>query len=240
MQRGWMLKSINSELYLKFNMEKPFEIYFSTKRIRDIHQKLNLNPHVELEQVHSNAILNVDNGVFPPKSKRGDGLITSRSNVFLVVRVADCYPLYIVDPIKLVCGVFHVGWRGLKEGIVEEAVKKFVNDYGSSQETLIAVFGPGISSEYYEVGEEFQSMFKLGLIRKEGKLFFDIFIVAKEKLRRMGVKEIYSPPYDTFSNSDLFYSKRRDRELIELNRAIIGIRKNNEPVTLQEETEYSL
>uniref|UniRef100_A0A7V3ZZU8 Purine nucleoside phosphorylase n=1 Tax=candidate division WOR-3 bacterium TaxID=2052148 RepID=A0A7V3ZZU8_UNCW3 len=239
MRRIWQLKSISRELYLQFLIEKPFVIYFSTKMIDDIHRSLNLSPYVELKQIHSKAIWKVDSPL-PPEELSGDGLMTSKPGLYLVVKVADCYPLFIVDPLNIACGVFHVGWRGLKEGIVEEAVLKFKEYFHSQPENLIAVFGPGIRAEYYEVGEEFRSYFPGNIIEKDSRFYLDIFQVAVSKLRRQGVKEIYGPPADTYSNPDLFHSKRRDVELKGLNRAIIGIEKDLSLETLIEDSPYNI
>ncbi|MEO0286672.1 MAG: polyphenol oxidase family protein [candidate division WOR-3 bacterium] len=239
MSKSWQLKSAGKELYLQFEAPPPFLVLFSTKKICDIHKKLNLEPYVELEQIHSSTIFRVDKPV-PPKSLSGDGLITSKSGIFLVVKVADCYPMYVIDPDALACGVFHVGWRGLKEGIVENAIQKFREYFGSIPENLLVIFGPGISAENYEVGEEFRSYFKTGFIERGGKLHFDIYQAALCKLRRYGITEVYGPPYDTYSNPEWFYSKRRDGILNGLNRAIIGFRKELSVHSLMEDSPYNI
>lgn len=239
MSKLWQLKSVGKELYLQFDAPPPFLVLFSTRKIEDIHKKLNLEPYVELEQVHSAQIVKIDKQV-PPKTLSADGLVTSKSGIFLVVKVADCYPMYIIDSDAMACGVFHVGWRGLKEGIVENAIQKFREYYGSIPKNLLVIFGPGISADNYEVGEEFRSYFKTGFIEKDGKLYFDIYQVALCKLKRCGVKEIYGPPYDTYSNSEWFYSKRREGVVSELNRAIIGFRKELSVHTLMEDSPYNL
>ncbi|MEO0265881.1 MAG: hypothetical protein ABIM43_04640, partial [candidate division WOR-3 bacterium] len=60
MSKSWQLKSAGKELYLQFEAPPPFLVLFSTKKIGDIHKKLNLEPYVELEQVHSSTIFRVD------------------------------------------------------------------------------------------------------------------------------------------------------------------------------------
>ncbi len=235
----WLLKNVGKELYLQFEAPPPFEVYFTTKKIKDIHKALSLEPYVELEQIHSKEIVKVESP-FPPRSISADGLITSKPGIFLVVRVADCYPMYVVDPEAMACGVFHVGWKGLKEGIVENAVDRFKMYFGSLPESLIVIFGPGISADHYEVGSEFKDYFKNGLFERDSKLYFDIFQAATLKLKKCGVREIYSPPYDTFSNPDWFHLKRRDKELKDLNRAIIGFRKELSVHTLMEDSLYNI
>jgi len=239
MNRMWVMKNTGKNIYLQFTIDPPFLIFFSTKLSENIHDILDLKPYVELDQIHSADIVKVDS-VFPPKSLKGDGLITTLPGVFLVIKVADCYPMYILDLDALACGVFHVGWRGLKAGIVENAVRKFKEYFGSDPENLVVVFGPGISAKHYEVGKEFKEFFKYGVKEVGSKLFFDIFEVAVHKLKREGVKEIYGPPYDTFSNAELFHSRRRDGEKFGLNRAIVGFKKELSIGTLVEESPYSI
>lgn len=239
MNRCWVLKSHGKELYLQFVMEKPFVLLFTTKRVEDIHKTLDLLPYAELEQVHSSKIWKIDEP-FPPKSLIGDGLLTSRPRLFLVVKVADCFPLYIVDPLNLAIGIFHVGWRGLRDGIIEAAVAAFREQFNSMPEKLIAVFGPGISPEYYEVGEEFKEYFHSGIIEKDSKYYLDIFGVAAGKLKKLGVNTIYPPPHDTYSNPEWFHSKRRDVELKGLNRAIIGIEKELSIHSLIQDSPYDI
>jgi len=237
--KRWVLKNCGKELFFQFVMEKPFQIYFSTKKMGNIHETLNLFPYVKLEQIHSNIVWKIDEAV-PPESLSGDGLITSKPRIYLVVKVADCYPLYIVDTLNLSCGLFHVGWRGLRNGIVESAIEKFKEYFNSVPEKLIAIFGPGISAEHYEVGAEFKDYFNFGLIERDSRYYFDIFSEASTRLRKLGVVEIHPPPYDTFSNPEWFHSKRRDGVLLDLNSAVIGIEKEPSVNCLIEDSEYNI
>ena len=118
-------------------------------------------PLVTLRQIHSDIIHFVDS---PPASQlAGDGLITSTPGLFLGIQAADCLPVILVDPKRRAVGVFHAGWRGTIQRIVEKGVGEMHRHFGSRPGDLNAAIGPGIHGCCYEVGaevrEKFQSQF---------------------------------------------------------------------------------
>ncbi|MCD6130981.1 MAG: peptidoglycan editing factor PgeF [Candidatus Hydrothermae bacterium] len=232
MGEGWVLKH-GKVPYLEYRNSGPFRIFFSTKYGLDFTRELGVNPIVHLNQVHSNRIIHVIHPDYV-EEKNGDGLVTSNTGFYLAVKVADCYPLIILDHDTPACGIFHVGWRGLKDGIVEKAVRYFEKHFYADPKRLKAIFGPGIKGEYYEVGEEFREYFTDSLIEKNGKLYLDIYGKAKTILLQKGITNITEPPYDTYSNEDLFFSKRRDGEVKGLMWAIVGIKKNAKTLSMLE------
>jgi YfiH family protein len=82
-----------------------------------------------------------------------DALVTSRSGVLLVVTVADCVPVYLLDPEGLRLGLAHAGWRGTAAGVVE-ATLEAMQDHGADLDSLYVHLGPAICGECYEVGPE--------------------------------------------------------------------------------------
>jgi len=120
-----------------------------------------LRPLITLRQIHSDIIHFVDS---PPASQlAGDGLITSTPGLFLGIQTADCLPVILVDPKRRAVGVFHAGWRGTIQRIVEKGVGEMHRHFGSRPGDLKAAIGPGIHGCCYEVGaevrEKFQSQF---------------------------------------------------------------------------------
>ncbi len=117
-------------------------------------------------QVHKTNILAVDEkdcgkGLFVPRDfDEIDGLITNRPNVTLVTKYADCVPLYFVDPIKKAIGLSHAGWRGTVGKIGAVTVDEMKKHYGCKPSDLVAVVGPSIGKECYEIGEETANEFK--------------------------------------------------------------------------------
>lgn len=98
-----------------------------------------------LIQVHGIAVL--DDAGFPAVGEvEGDGLVTSRDGVVLVIRTADCIPLFLMDVHRV--GLVHAGWRGVAGGICRKALSHF------ERESVRVILGPGICQRHYEVGSE--------------------------------------------------------------------------------------
>jgi hypothetical protein len=140
-------------------------------------------PLVVLKQVHSAAIHRVYGARGPewaPLRKNkiaeiaGDGLITNTAGVLLGVKVADCLPVIVADRRRKAVGVFHAGWRGTVQRIVEKGVGEMRRQLGSDPEDLLAVLGPGIGACCYEIGEEVENEFDSQFAYSK-ELFEDVF-----------------------------------------------------------------
>ncbi|HWR36171.1 MAG TPA: peptidoglycan editing factor PgeF [Clostridia bacterium] len=115
-------------------------------------------PLVNMKQVHSAIIHRVTGREM--HSVTGDGLITDIPGILLSVKTADCLPIVIVDPVRRAIGVFHAGWRGTVQRIVEKGVGEMRKHFGSDPADMLAAIGPGIGSCCYEVGDEVQTEFE--------------------------------------------------------------------------------
>ena len=51
----------------------------------------------------------------PPEKEliEADGLITGEIGLFLTATAADCFLLYLQDPLREAVGIVHAGWRGI-------------------------------------------------------------------------------------------------------------------------------
>ena len=121
-------------------------------------------PLITLTQVHSDIIHRIDS--IPDQPLSGDGLITATPGLLLAIQTADCLPVILVDPKRRVVGIFHAGWRGTVQRIVEKGVGEMHRCFGSRPRDLMAAIGAGIQGCCYEVGEEvrtkFESQFEYG------------------------------------------------------------------------------
>jgi polyphenol oxidase len=121
-------------------------------------------PLVTLRQIHSDIIRCVDS--VPEQSLSGDGLVTATPGLLLAIQTADCLPVILVDTKRHVVGVFHAGWRGTVQCIVEKGVGEMHRCFGTNPRDIQAAIGPGIGGCCYEVGEEvrvkFESQFEYG------------------------------------------------------------------------------
>jgi YfiH family protein len=83
-----------------------------------------------------------------------DGHLTDGSGLLLAVSVADCVPVFLVDPIHRAGALVHAGWRGVAAGILEGALAELAEHFGSRPDELWLHCGPSICGECYEVGPE--------------------------------------------------------------------------------------
>ncbi len=113
---------------------------------------------VTLRQIHSDLIHRVD--ATPAQPLAGDGLITDTPELVLAVQTADCLPIILVDRKRRAAGVFHAGWRGTAQRIVEKGVGEMRKHFGSDPRDLVAALGPGVEKCCYEVGEEVRAKFE--------------------------------------------------------------------------------
>ena len=104
----------------------------------------------------------------------GDGLITSTAGVLLGIKVADCFPVIVADRKHRAVGVFHAGWRGTVQRIVEKGVGEMRRQLGCDPENLVAAIGPGIGGCCYEIGEEVEDEFDSQFAYSK-ELFEDVF-----------------------------------------------------------------
>ncbi len=82
-----------------------------------------------------------------------DALVTREAGVGLAILVADCAPVALYDPVGHAVAGVHAGWRGAVAGVAAAAVEALVAG-GSRREDILAVQGPAVPAEAYQVGED--------------------------------------------------------------------------------------
>jgi len=83
-----------------------------------------------------------------------DALVTTRPDVVLCVRAADCLPVLLADPAQGVIGAAHSGRKGLYVGVVPATVEA-MRELGASR--ITAVLGPYACGNCYEVPEDMRA-----------------------------------------------------------------------------------
>ncbi|GAA0445791.1 peptidoglycan editing factor PgeF [Lentibacillus halophilus] len=146
-----------------------------------------------------------------------DGLITEESGILCTAYFADCVPIYFVDPVSKMAGIAHAGWRGTVHRICEKMVQSF-QAKGTNPSDLLAVIGPCISGEAYEVDEHViryipdEWCAKTVTDQGNGRFLLDLKQLNAEILLQQGVirRNIDVTQYCTFRDESLFFSHRRD------------------------------
>ncbi|AWB10213.1 hypothetical protein TDSAC_0856 [Thermodesulfobium acidiphilum] len=167
----------------------------------------------EAEQIHSFNVVQVSSaGII----KKADGLITSKSNLPLFIRTADCYPVLITEKRKSFIAVLHIGWRGLYKGIIESFFD--IIKFGRIKpKNLIVSIGPGISWKHLEVDKDIAESFEahedlsFHVKKYQEKYFIDIAGGIEHIFRKYDVFDICSLKLCTYERDDLFFSYRRDK-----------------------------
>ena len=132
------------------------------------------------------------------------------------VLTADCLPILFCDNAGTKVAAAHAGWRGLAAGVVEATVAAMAVAPGN----LMAWLGPAIGPSAFEVGADVRAAFVAAdagsqaafVVKPDGKWLCDLYALARRRLANLGVTRIYGGGRCTCTETDTFYSYRRERE----------------------------
>jgi YfiH family protein len=83
-----------------------------------------------------------------------DALIVAEPNIPVLIQVADCAPILLVEPEQKVLAVVHAGWRGAVAGICSKTLSKMQSALGCDPQKVLCGIGPSLCAQCFEVGEE--------------------------------------------------------------------------------------
>ena len=161
------------------------------------------------QQIHSNTVT-----ICTKEGNIGesDGIITNNKELVLSIQVADCIPIYLFDKQNNNIGLVHAGWRGVKDGIIENGIEQ-MKKLNSDLNDIEIILGPSIRQCCFEVGPEVGKLFnyKFQQKGKEGKTQLDLQGVVIEKLINMNIqsKNIIDVKECSFCSGQ-YHSFRRD------------------------------
>jgi YfiH family protein len=183
-------------------------------------------------QVHGNHVACVtasDRGRVLPAT---DALITDDPGVTLLLRFADCLPVFLYDPQRGVIGLGHAGWRGTVAKIASRIVSTMTDSYGSDPASMIAALGPAIGPCCYIVGDEVVGAISGTLpewrraIRPcgDGQFSLDLWEANRQQLVDCGIREVETGHLCTSCHANEFFSHRADGGNTGRFAALLGIR----------------
>lgn len=167
-------------------------------------------------QIHS-AVARVAETGWRGDRPEGDATVTATPGVICAVLTADCAPVLLADPEARVVGAAHAGWKGALGGIIHSTVTA-MEALGASPARMVAVVGPCIAQDSYEVGADFQERFDHhdpGSARffapgeTAGKRLFDLPAFVLWRLEQAGVADASWTGDDTRADAARFFSNRR-------------------------------
>ena len=173
---------------------------------------------ITMNQIHSNKVIYFEKKSAVKNKISGDAIVTNVKNVGIGILTADCAPILLYDPNKKIIGCVHSGWKGALNGILKNTILKF-NELKSNSNDLIAVVGPCIKKENYEVKIDFYEKFVAQNQKNEdffskinkNNYFFDLRGFINMEIMNLNINNIENIEMDTFSEKDLFYSYRRSQ-----------------------------
>ena len=166
---------------------------------------------VWLRQVHGIAVLDADSGV---AASEADACVARQTGSVCAVLTADCLPVLFCDRDGSVVAAAHAGWRGLLGGMLEATVAAMQ----VPADRIMAWLGPAIGAQAFEVGAEVRDAFVNAqaqadaafVARMGNKWLADIYALARLRLQRIGVDQVYGGGACTYSEAERFYSYRRE------------------------------
>ncbi|MBN1364672.1 MAG: peptidoglycan editing factor PgeF [Syntrophaceae bacterium] len=175
-----------------------------------------------LNQVHGDDILVIKPyGNYLPEegTLNYDAIVTTRENLAICIKTADCVPVFIVDRVKKIIAAVHAGWKSTALEISAKVTSLFFEKYRSSEKNLLAAIGPAIGQCCFEIDEKeakpFQKQkdheaFLLPSERKD-KWIVDLAESNRRQIINSGIPEenIDISNLCTSCRHDLFFSYRR-------------------------------
>jgi YfiH family protein len=180
------------------------------------HMKVARTHLVSVHQVHSADAVLVT-GPWVGDKPRADAMVTTAHDVALGVSTADCGPILFADSEAGVIGAAHSGWKGAFTGIVGATVTA-MEKLGARRERILAVLGPTISANAYEVGPEFVERFKsenatyarfFHASERPAHAMFDLPAFIALRAQEAGIGRFIDMGLCTYGDENRFFSYRR-------------------------------
>ncbi len=169
-----------------------------------------------LQQVHGTEVVDAfsEPKIRAQNVPEADAVTTTHRGLPCVVMTADCLPVFFSDRNGNRVAVAHAGWRGLCNGILENTLARFTNPA-----EVMCWLGPAIGANAFEVGADVRDAFmkvdksaaSAFVAKANGKYYADIYELARQRLVKAGIGMISGGEMCTVSDSERFYSYRREQ-----------------------------
>lgn len=172
-----------------------------------------------LHQTHSTIVIPVTTNEPFEKTPYGDALVTNQPNIFLGIKTADCAPVLMADAENGIAAAAHAGWRGAVGGVLENTIETMI-EMGAETQNIVALVGPCIAPQSYEVGEDMKKAFleqdagaSLFFVPADARKYrFDLPGYVLSRLERSGIGAAEWVGEDTYSMENEYFSHRRSSQ----------------------------
>ena len=173
-----------------------------------------VKPAQWLKQVHG---VEVVEAYSDQQIRQADACYTTEAGVACVIMTADCLPVLFTNRSGSKVAAAHAGWRGLAEGVLEQTLSQF-----DDPSEVMVWMGPAIGPDAFEVGQEVYDRFVDDLAQSRDafkpspshneRWVADIYQLARLRLNRAGVRQIFGGGLCTYTDSERFFSYRRQAQ----------------------------
>jgi polyphenol oxidase len=155
-------------------------------------------PLLKMQQTHSSniAFINETQSQTAPKV---DAVYTTKKNLILSVKTADCLPLLIYHPYPLIAAI-HAGQASTEAQITAKTFQAIQKQF-NLQDNFTIWLGPAICKNCYQIDPK-------------SNLHYDLINENKKQLQQvldLNKSKIIETKLCTSCNNDLFYSYRKEK-----------------------------
>ena len=198
---------------------------------RRIKERLRLQYLVSADQVHGDRVVSLADIESDTEVQACDALMTDQEGVGLMIGHADCQAVLLFDPVRMVIGAVHSGWRGSAANIVAKTIAAMEETYGCHPFDLVAGISPSLGpccAEFVNFRTELPETF---LAYQVGENYFDFWRITERQLLDSGVNRhnISCTSICTSCSEDFFSYRRACREsggVTGRNGSVIGLRES--------------
>lgn len=182
-------------------------------------------PVVQAHQTHDDRVAVLSSFASREELEGIDALVTNTPGLAIGVRTADCIPILLFDPVNKVVAAVHAGWKGTVKRISLRAIETMTEHFGTKSSDLLAVIGPGIGPDSFQVGADVAEAFRaaefpvLEFLTNMGDkipgtmiggLHIDLWKANKMTLEKAGIRpsNIFVSEVDTYEHPEFFSARR--------------------------------
>ena len=211
--RSYKLSTHDYAKYRATDEAKLAEITNNISAVKNEFQSKNI---LILQQVHGDVIIDADTIVDYDLEPEADAAITTKKDLILAIKTADCVPVIFSADDGAIIGAAHCGWRGAKANIIDKLAKMMRN---RGCKNIKALIGPAIKQASYEVDKNFYLSFLKDhsshndfFVKSScniDRYMFDLPGFVRFKLHSADINDIDLIEEDTYSMSEKYPSFRR-------------------------------
>jgi polyphenol oxidase len=150
--------------------------------------------------------------------QKADGILSDNPEITLMMRFADCVPIFLYHPGTGMAALVHAGWKGTVLKIGAAAVREMCARTRSAPRDLLGAIGPSIGPDHYQVREDvlrevrasFGSQAEILIQLRDGKTFLNLWRANQLVLEGAGLCKIEISAICTACHTGEWFSHRAE------------------------------